>query len=200
MNRMGGDTWMDKRLEEQQILVRDIATHLAMLLIDWKPLTGEHSRRAKVVRKDSAEIWIRIDGDRIRTSGLYPGNHLPWGTDYAYITTAMSRGAETIARDIQRRFLPKYLPLFERNMRMKAADEEYQCLEEAVKKALCEILGGERVFDKSIQFTGPGGSHGSMTVSGSSVTLELRSLGFEDAKSIARFLVDRRNDGKGSEA
>ena len=63
----------------------------------------------------------------------------------------------------------------------------------AMQKELCEILGGERVFDKSIRFTGPGGSRGSMTVSGGSVTLELGSLSFKAAQKLARSLIFDRD-------
>ena len=67
MARMAGDTKVEKEQKAQQALIRDIAVNLARLLTDWKPLTKEYSYRAKVIREDGAEIWIRIDGDHIRT-------------------------------------------------------------------------------------------------------------------------------------
>lgn len=182
--------------EKKAALVKQIAIHLSLLLgEEWEPATKKDWCRSMVINENGARIFIRTDGDgdRLRVTGEYPGDHLPWGTDKPYITIAARRGADAIAKNIQRRFLPQYLPMFEKNMVMKVADERFQAQEEAAHESLREILGADRVFDGSIRFTGPGDSRGSMSISGGSVTLELRSLSFECARSVACSLVADRD-------
>ena len=181
-------------MSELQALTKEIAGHLGGPWVYGGQ--GTYSWQAKIVQSNDAEICIKATGvsdyRRLFVAGIYPGNHLPFGTEHPRITVAVSRGAEAIAKDIERRFLPQYLPLFEQNMQAKADDEEFRRKETAARDSLAEALDGEIVFDHSIRFAGPDNSYGTMTVGGDTVTVELRSLGVESAKRLAHFLlIDR---------
>jgi len=180
-------------VSELQILTREIAEHLGR---SWKPITTEDGRRSKIVQqKSGAEIWIRgedpygIGLARVAISGLYPGNHLPWGTEYPHITAAVSRGPEAIAKDIERRFLPRYLPLFEQNMKAKAEDEERERKKWAYTEAFIKALDGELAFDQTVRFKGPANCYGNIRVNGDTVDLRLTSLDLDTAIRLAEHLT-----------
>lgn len=175
-----------------QILTREIAEHLGK---SWRPITAEEGRRSKIVRKDGAEIWIRGEDShgaglsRLAISGLFPSNHLPWGTECPHITAAVSRGSEAIAGDIERRFLPKYLPLFEQNMKAKTADEKWERKKWAYTEAFIKALDGELAFDQTVRFKGPANCYGNIRVNGDTVDLRLTSLDLDTAIRLAEHLT-----------
>lgn len=184
-------------MTDLQNLTKEVAQYLG------KPWVyggkGTYTWQAKIVRNDNAEIGTKATGPadnrRIVVTGTYPGNHLPFSTERPRITAAVGRGAEMIAKDIVRRFLPKYLALFEQNMKAKAESEEFHRNEEKARISLCEAVRGKIAFDNSIRFNGPNKNcYGKIEVHswGDHATIELKNIDFMAAHRLAKFLMADR--------
>ena len=108
----------ERRIKESKLqsLIRDTTLRLGK---PWEYQEPSGYMWVGRIANGSAMIQFRVSGPdgnrRIAVSGVYPGNYLPWGIDTPSITVAMNRGAEVLAKEIRRRFLSKYLTLFDLN-------------------------------------------------------------------------------------
>lgn len=119
--------WQKENAEKQaqlQALVHLIAQHLG----DWKAGTDEHNRD-ELRNGQGAKLYISFcDNGRERSrvaihGGMNIGRNGAYETVYdpdtrerlspPSITVAISRGVETIAKEIKRRVIPEYLRIFE---------------------------------------------------------------------------------------
>ncbi len=106
------------------------------------------------------------------------------------ISVAGDRGAQAIAKEIQRRFLPEYLPLLAKAIVRRNESNTYEDKTRANLATLAEIAGARVPEDRgrtTTYFTG-----GDIQVSGDSITLKLSSLSVEQAKQILEMMKGAR--------
>lgn len=190
----------------------EFAQQVASSLDDWQLLDPQPFDHAVcLIGPDGAGLMVGVNGfggfsqdARIEVSGRWPEavtinqNTVmfhPRG-ESASITAAISRGPEKVAKDVERRLLSKYLPLY---AEVKARKKYYlakeakrcECLEQ-----LAAVGGGElgRVVGK-LRLVASGGAWGYAEVSvyddGEKVTLELHSVPFEKALELVKVLVKK---------
>ena len=125
------------------------AEYVARFLPPGWTVSKQHDRAVKLEHESGAafsilSMWNKPG--RVRISGWWPrgldGHHyVP--NDQPEITCAIARGPEAVARDIERRFLSAYLPLYrERKAAQEASDERDMWANRAAAD-LAEVLGGE---------------------------------------------------------
>jgi len=174
-------------------LAREIAQELGK---PWEADEVDASFYTRIIHPDGAKLSVRFDKDKLRVTGVYPGG-LPYthrhdgayGTEKPpYISVSKSRGAATIAKEINRRFLPKYLPLFEQCKKNQAEEQSYEQEKAAARESLAAAFGGKIIFDSSVHFRVPS-CHGSAEVHGS-IGVKLEDMSLDAALRLAEFLKD----------
>jgi hypothetical protein len=123
-------------------LVQDIADALG-----WTVEVEQEPRPYITLKgKGDEKLYLRWDGGRVRISGKYPrlydrhrmvGYAIPYGEHPPSITCAVSRGAEAIAQDVERRLLPDYRVLLEKVWSIIA---QYRMRNEATKRAAGRLI------------------------------------------------------------
>src|SRR4029077_333144 len=106
------------------------------------------------------------------------------------ISVSGERGAQAIAKEIKRRFLPAYLPLLAKAIARRVEANTYEDKTRANLAMLAEIVGARLPEDHgrtTTYFTG-----GDIQVSGDSITLKLSSLSVEQAKQILEMMKGAR--------
>ncbi len=106
---------------------------------DWQA----HVIPAGLRRDDGAQLVLRHQRGtrgRVHVSGHYPPGFAPPTEERTHITVALSRGAETIARDIQRRFLPPYLEHWADACREQASQAAALARQQAQLEELAAVL------------------------------------------------------------
>jgi len=106
------------------------------------------------------------------------------------ISVSGERGAQAIAKEIKRRFLPAYLPLLAKAIARRDEANTYEDKTRANLAMLAEIVGARLPEDHgrtTTYFTG-----GDIQVSGDSITLKLSSLSIEQAKQILEMMKGAR--------
>ena len=123
-------------------------------------------------------------------------------TKAPHITCAMSRGAAAIAKDIERRFLPQYLPLYEQQVERMTVTLEGAAYRRDILDRLnatgfmqgtihLTVSPPEITFDKG--YLKNGGTHAKFAIStyqGLKVSAEIRDLTLEQAEAIIRLLME----------
>ena len=143
--------------------------------------------------------WER--SDRVEVTGRYPGYKgrpvlNSYEDDFPRITCAVDRGAEAVAREIERRFLPRYWPLAEKALELAAHYERENATAGEAARDIAEIVGGEvsvdgqRLLDTpSVRFSKDGGGngrmYGKMEVHGDEVNLDMSGVPVALAERIA---------------
>lgn len=139
-----------------QRLAKEVAAFLPGW--SWRGPLYEHTTdsHAAIARADGAEVvisgngWARDSrltigagnwpktkkGEQCQPSG-YGGDQSP------RITVSENRSAKDIAREIERRFLPEYLPLYAKMVERKEAIDARQASAKTKVQSLTEIVGGE---------------------------------------------------------
>jgi len=187
----------------------------------WKaeivsPHADEH--RVKAVRDDGASVffarWSHRNG-KVDISGCYPragdGYHFrPYGDDVPGISVSLRTpkevddgapsfvSADRIAKAIQKRFLPKYLPLYEDRL-AACKEHDSKCDEARVKAdALADVLGGE-----AREWGGNGkGNHfrvwcpdgGHIDVTSYGIKVDLSYVSFDVAKQLCEVLRNAKEE------
>jgi hypothetical protein len=106
------------------------------------------------------------------------------------ISVSGERGAQAIAKEIKRRFLPEYLPLLAKAIARRNESNTYEDKTRANLPMLAEIAGARVPEERgrtTTYFTG-----GDIQVSGDSITLKLSSLSVEQAKQILEMMKGAR--------
>jgi hypothetical protein len=106
------------------------------------------------------------------------------------ISVSGERGAQAIAKEIKRRFLPEYLPLLAKAIARRNEANTYEDKTRANLAMLAEIVGARVPAERgrtTTYFTG-----GDIQVCGDSITLKLSSLNVEQAKQILEMMKGAR--------
>jgi len=134
-----------------------IARHLADGPWAAGPDPHEHKLRAEVARCDGVSFFLELVGSRIEARGIYPRGvtgyvFSPYGERAPHCTVAARRNPASIAREIDRRFMPAFLAAH----RKAVADVEEQRLSleraRAVAEQIAEASGGTLYrFDRRLE-------------------------------------------------
>jgi hypothetical protein len=76
--------------------------------------------------------------DRVNGASVWS---LPYGTSAPKISCTLSKSAEQVARDIQRRLLPEYLPLLAQCKACVAETLDYRAKRDAAAEKLAKVIG-----------------------------------------------------------
>jgi len=114
------------------------------------------------------------------------------------ITVNSSRGAAAIAKEIQRRFMPAYLPLFNKAIEQRnssnafhaTAFDNLKMLAAIVHADLSNLRNGEE--SQEVSFYRSDAAYGEIYASDKSVNLKLSSLTIEQAKRILAIVIEVR--------
>lgn len=124
----------------------------------WRGPLYEHTveTHAVIAREDGASISINgngwtSDGRVSITPGLWPKSKKgeefsPYrysGEGSPRITVAQGRPAKDIAREIERRFLPEYLPLYTKMLERRNATDVRQDSTQTASENLAKLVGGK---------------------------------------------------------
>jgi hypothetical protein len=159
-----------------------------------------------IIGPNEAELSIRIETygsrkGRIEISGNF---HIGRGREFIdvrewngsersklpEISVSGERGAQAIAKEIKRRFLPEYLPLLAKAIARRNEANSYEDKTRANLATLAEIAGARVPEERgrtTTYFTG-----GDIQVCGDSITLKLSSLSVEQAKQILEMMKEAR--------
>ena len=126
---------------------------------------------------------------RLTISGVWPQSatgetFAPWGRR-AKITVTPHKTGGQIAHDITRRFLPVYLPQWQEQSARKDQREAYDQQTHTVGRRLAAQVGTEYQEDRRCLYF----HHGTITVSGDEVTLNVREVPAPQAQRILAILV-----------
>ena len=146
---------------ESQTQFYTLISAVATFLDGWtiEPMDEERMSSIAISNSDGAALWLRPDTyefnpetSRVKIGGSYP-NHNGFPTisnqeTRSTITVAANRGPEAIAKSIQSRFLPKYLPLYAKGLRIKQQYEERDRRRTDTLCTIAEAAGSEFNPDK----------------------------------------------------
>jgi hypothetical protein len=122
-------------------------------------------------KKDGGRYVWRVDYPR-DTTGYEHGP--AYGEDRASITTACTKTPAQCAADIARRLLPVYLPQYARSLERVASANAYTNETQANLATLAALVGGRVNIGSRDTVWVPGSTIYRLSVSGDSVTLDLR--------------------------
>jgi len=124
-----------------------LAQELARHLPGWTCEPRDSEWFASLRRDDGPSISIHNNRGRLSIHGAWPkgadGHHYYPHDRSAEITCAVARPPASIARDIERRLLPVYLPLWQEQDRKRREAEESSRQAEALIRRLEDVLGIE---------------------------------------------------------
>lgn len=123
------------------VLAQQIAEHLS----GWTAEAHDSGWLAYLVHLAGPRLTLRTDRERVTVHGAWPVDsnrqqYCPYGKR-AEITCATARRPEAIAKDIERRLFPVYLPLWEEQDQRRRDAEKRDREAEGVVRRLEEILG-----------------------------------------------------------
>jgi hypothetical protein len=189
-------------MAEVHEILRQTAGMVASELSDaegvWK--ADSTARTVVLVRPDGARLSFgTVDPytvDKLRISGRYPdgvlGSNGMYGLEHARIGVARERGPRAIAREIERRLLPAYLPELRRAQAWLAERHADEAVRDAVVRELSAIAGNAPGMHAPYTVGVPG-SGGRLEVQlGGRVRVERLVLGPEEAAELLRMLVRER--------
>lgn len=193
--------------QNEQAKLDALAQGIAAALPGWsvKPLE-EYDRRRWLTHETGAEFGFAIlwNKPRIEVYGCYPlakyrkngqaRHYYPLsGMDMPNITCAIKRGPEAIAKDIERRFLPRFLELHELALEHVAKREQEQDNKEATMKRLADVLGVQTGARLNTNVGKNEGYSAWVTIESAgeaSVNMKISSLNVELAVQVCRLLIN----------
>ena len=183
-------------MSELRRFVLAVAEHLPGWEFDAAYWENAHQHFARLVNAEivGALIYVQCARGRAEISGGYPEGFHPRAEEAVRITVSVERGAEAVARDIERRFLGAYLEKF--NAAMEVA---YQVAQAHIKirdvaDELAAIMGCSARHDRDVSsvWSRHGTFHVACGSKGPYITVErLSGLSVELAKAMARVLNHR---------
>ena len=195
---------------ELQKLVHAIAQHLG----DWKTGTDAHDRdELTSSTHEGAKLYINFVNGGLRDrvvirGGMNIARNRGYETVYdpdtherlhtPEITVAVSRGVETIAKEIRRRVIPGYLRIFQLGKAQVEQHNDHVSRTQANLTRLATITRDHIDFAKEPErqmysFYESQGPTGEVHVSGDSVRLERLSLTMQQAEFILQYLYDQHD-------
>ena len=216
--------WAAQRKEEEEARERAKREHFDFALdvvaaLGWAMSPQKHgSGNPHLVGPNGATIALSFNGwnneGRVRVSGTWPeADKINGGTERFYpyqeahkITCAISRGPAAVAKDINRRLLPDFLPAWDEQDERRTKFQNREIILTDATRQLGEIMGSistgdgrgyGQEFRAYSRGMNPSGHADSSTYrTGSlpnatvleevSVTLEIRNVPFPKALEIAR--------------
>jgi hypothetical protein len=160
---------------------------------DWRYVSVNAGKGDESIHFSSNDYSLK---ERIRVLGNFPKtgkndyiDPYRWGEKRHEITVSIGRRADQIAKDIERRFLPRYRELLKRAQEQVSKANVYQgaCERnlEAIKGA---PLSEEEKKRREYHLTGD--IFGSVKVTDTDANLELHSVPIEAAKKIVRLIAN----------
>lgn len=149
--------------------------------------TGESFHMALNEREGRITVSANWPSDS-KNRVYYPRNYDK--TDYKSITVDANKSPERIAKDIQTRFLPGFLPEYNKQATRAAGSDDYAAMGQRGIARLAEAYGvlppGGDVTEISLNL---GGYHGSAECCGKSAHINLRGLTVEQAKQVLKLVA-----------
>lgn len=154
---------IEDRNKQAAALLQGLAGKVAALLAGWSHVLPSCDVPAecwaRVAGPDGAGLHFHLDAwkKRVRISGDFPQNYHPYGKSFE-ITVAQDRPAAAVAKEIERRLFPEYLPAVAAAIERKAAAERQVAEAAAVAAELGALIGtkpaeGQSWHGRSEQFT-----------------------------------------------
>lgn len=178
----------------------EFTAQVAALLPGWHHKVAPDNNQwcTTIINGKGAGLFLRYDrytfdgSSRLSIAGSYPvhnGHYYgPLNVKRPEITCAIKRGPAAVAKDIARRLIPKYLPLYEQAAKSAADSRAYetQGLDslEQMATALGVTIPTHNGSRRRLYLTGS--PSGDIETLGTSVHLELRSVPLDLALYIAR--------------
>ncbi len=188
-------------------LARQVAVELRKLdpLHPWTFQEPTASTWSVYLRDAGAKrIYLQLVGnydnpDRVEISGcLNVGKNHQYVTVYengsrvsvTAITVGLSRGAQAIAKEITRRFLPEYSRIFSLAQDKVRDEQEYQAQVSENLQNLASAVGQSITIDDANNFSlrNVGNIYGKVRVSNDDAQLDLHNLTLAQAKHILKYI------------
>jgi hypothetical protein len=211
------ETWEQRRdREDREKAIRDAKlTELVRFVaaeIDPRCTVRQSNYSPIITTPDGFEFhvsWDTYSGrpvTKLNVSGTYGDLYKfkPCNAKLPEINVSASRGAATIAKDIKRRFLPGLMEIVTKMRDAKDRTDSYNDKSVNNTRKLVDLSNGAFELNYKNEYSGgpridqPNASptrienfYGSLSVSGDSVGIELRSLTMDQAERIIRALARR---------
>lgn len=156
--------------------------------------------------EDGRSICVKEENKRVEVTGYYP-EPLDGHQYLSYeacqkppkVTVALSQGPKKIAKGIASRFMPKFLPAFEKAIRTKQKNDAYLVAKVEAQQVICEAFGRDAPdSDGQVRFDFPLNGHrapwgqvqGFHSTDGiqSTVNVNIHNVSLEQARQIAEIL------------
>lgn len=162
----------------------------------------EDSYSHKLIGPDEAVIYLSLTGDtagdRVNISGSFHIGKTKFGNSEfvrpksgtpSDISVALDRGFATVAQEILKRYLPKYLPALAEARTQRDADQAYKVKQQSNLSRLA-LLAGSRTPDMQSHSVSLsiGEVYGDIEAYGDSITLKFRSLTMAQAETLIKTL------------
>jgi hypothetical protein len=191
---------------EANLILTKVASYVAGYLKSegyrYQPPT-EDGYMHKLVGPNEATIYLNVSGhtsgDRINISGGFNIGSGRTGSGYfvrpnmginSEISVSLSRGEETIAREIQKRFLPVYMVELAAARKQRDANEAYHNAQLGNLQRLQNLAGDCRKLDCDAEkaYLLIGEVYGYIRATDNTASLELRCLTIKQAEEIINLL------------
>jgi hypothetical protein len=184
--------------------IHPLAQEISDYLYGWQVVV-KYEHNAYLTGPDRREIHLRLEGDRLIVSGCYPhfdhphyGEAVIGGNDEPpRITLNPNRKPVALAREIMRRFIPKYEPLYQLALQRVAQRAAHQRAIASHIIQLTAILGqpadiaGNKTYINQPNPCNDSVLYGGFKInSANSITVKLNGLSLAQAVKIARVLAE----------
>jgi hypothetical protein len=158
----------EKNSAEVHKLAEDLAVYLGNGWTHVRPKPdsegGSYAHLTGPTGEERLHLYLDNWKNRVRISGGFPQDYDPYGKKFE-ITVAESRPAREVAKEVQRRIFPEYLPAIAEALARKAADLQRCADARALAAELAAVIGAQvdkseaavrRHSDHSFRFDGAG--------------------------------------------
>jgi hypothetical protein len=178
-----------------------VADYLASEGFTYTPPT-EDGYQHKLVGPNEATLYLRLEGnsngDRIAVSGGFHIGKGRYGNSEfvrpksgvpSDISVALARGEKAIAKEINHRYLPKYLFALAEAVVQRDAEQLYTDKKMGNLRHLYNLTGANRTLDAGTRaYLQVGEVYGHIETSDNFATLELRCLTIQQAEAVIKLL------------
>jgi len=202
--------WQKER-EEKARHLRDFVQQIANRLREPWQVSGED--KTDIVNGAGAKLHISIDRDRVSIfGGLHIGKNGSYETvwengrraEVPHITVALTRGVDTVAKEIQRRVLPEYLRILalaqaqiERSNQRRANIQAHLTKLAAITHDFLNFR--EEPERESYSFYETNGPHGDVQVHGDGEVSLKFTCSMEEGETLLRYLYREQSKEGGAQ-
>jgi len=143
--------------------------------------------------------WKHKANDRLEISGSYPYSGSYTAIASHLISVSSAKSPKVIARDISRRFLPKFHETWDLAVTRKKRNDEFKAAQQRDCQLLAEAFGGEvRQGGERIRFDGAltDNTWGNVQVNTGTVTIEIHNVPVPLAEKIGALILAEHDRGK----